>query len=63
MEPKLSDRQGQNCHVLLSGHEVGLVKLFTSELTEGKAASQARRARRSYDCRERHKNICKCGKL
>lgn len=37
MEPKLSDRQGQraqNCHAVLSGHVVGLVKGFTSELTE-----------------------------
>ena len=40
MEPKLSDRQGQrgqNCHVVLSGDELGLAKGFTSELTEGKA--------------------------
>lgn len=37
------DRQGQrgqNCHVLLSGHEVGFRKGFTRELTEGKAGNR-----------------------
>lgn len=51
MEAKLSDRQGQrgqNCHVVLSGRELGPAKGFTSELTEGKAGSEAWRARRRY---------------
>jgi len=41
--------------VLLSGCGVGLAKEFTGELREGKAGRH--RARRSYDCRAKRKNV------